>query len=154
MKKILVIHDPNLNLLGSRERHLYGSVTLQEIDEDLVQAGREWGVEVVTFQSNHEGDIPTTRVTSWERFTALCLKVTARLLSIPRPLPTQVWRAGMLWPDAVFHLWRFIFPISRQGRISGRNLLFLTSHQVLLQDLDHMGTDSLSWEHASCWFRV
>jgi 3-dehydroquinate dehydratase-2 len=57
VKRVLVIHGPNLNLLGGREPHLYGSTTLQFIDEDLVQTGRELDIEVITFQSNHEGDI-------------------------------------------------------------------------------------------------
>jgi 3-dehydroquinate dehydratase-2 len=57
LKRILVIHGPNLNLLGSREPGLYGSVTLRDIDNGLVREGRERGVDVSTFQSNHEGEI-------------------------------------------------------------------------------------------------
>ena len=57
MKRVLVIHGPNLNLLGEREPHLYGSATLREINEDLVQAGHDWGLEVTSLQSNHEGEI-------------------------------------------------------------------------------------------------
>jgi 3-dehydroquinate dehydratase-2 len=52
---ILVIHGPNLNLLGTREPHIYGSTTLREIDEDLTRYGAALGVVVHTFQSNHEG---------------------------------------------------------------------------------------------------
>jgi 3-dehydroquinate dehydratase-2 len=57
VSKVLVIHGPNLNLLGSRETDHYGVMTLEEIDSGLVGAGREWGMEVHTFQSNHEGEI-------------------------------------------------------------------------------------------------
>ena len=57
MKKVLVIHGPNLNLLGSREPAYYGRATLAEIDEDLAKRGMELGVEVEAFQSNHEGEI-------------------------------------------------------------------------------------------------
>jgi len=55
--KILVIHGPNLNLLGRREPAIYGTRTLAKIDALLVAHGRERGVEIETFQSNHEGAI-------------------------------------------------------------------------------------------------
>lgn len=57
MIPVLVIHGPNLNLLGSRENILYGNVTLDEINSDLVRAGLENDLSVDTFQSNHEGEI-------------------------------------------------------------------------------------------------
>jgi len=55
--KILVIHGPNLNLLGTREPEVYGKRSLASIDASLVEYGREKGVEVESFQSNHEGAI-------------------------------------------------------------------------------------------------
>ena len=55
MRAILVLHGPNLNLLGEREPQTYGRVTLAEIDARLAQLGRELGFEVRTLQSNNEG---------------------------------------------------------------------------------------------------
>jgi 3-dehydroquinate dehydratase-2 len=53
--KILVIHGPNLNILGKREKSIYGEKTLQEIDAMLKKEAKALTVDVVTFQSNHEG---------------------------------------------------------------------------------------------------
>lgn len=55
--KILVLHGPNLNLLGLREPHLYGSATLTDIDAALKREGQALGLEVHIFQSNHEGHL-------------------------------------------------------------------------------------------------
>ncbi|HLV60111.1 MAG TPA: type II 3-dehydroquinate dehydratase, partial [Fredinandcohnia sp.] len=53
--KVLVLHGPNLNLLGEREPELYGRLTLAELDARLVEEGRRLGLEVRCMQSNHEG---------------------------------------------------------------------------------------------------
>jgi 3-dehydroquinate dehydratase II len=55
MNKILVLHGPNLNLLGLREPHIYGSMTLADLDARLQARGQVLGVEVQCLQSNHEG---------------------------------------------------------------------------------------------------
>ena len=53
--RILVLHGPNLNLLGTREPEVYGTTTLEEIDRQLVELAAKAGGEARCFQSNHEG---------------------------------------------------------------------------------------------------
>jgi 3-dehydroquinate dehydratase II len=55
--RILVLHGPNLNRLGKREIHIYGKVTLQEINDRLIHKGSEWGFKVQCVQSNMEGEL-------------------------------------------------------------------------------------------------
>jgi len=57
LARVLVLHGPNLNLLGTREPEVYGTVTLAEIDRMLVERGKALGLEVDCFQSNHEGEL-------------------------------------------------------------------------------------------------
>lgn len=57
MIKILVIHGPNLNLLGAREVDVYGKVTIEEINKELKDIAKKRGVEIEIMQSNHEGEI-------------------------------------------------------------------------------------------------
>ncbi|WIT14459.1 type II 3-dehydroquinate dehydratase [Paucibacter sediminis] len=55
MMQILVIHGPNLNLLGTREPGIYGARTLPQIDADLAETAAKAGITLESFQSNHEG---------------------------------------------------------------------------------------------------
>ncbi|MGH8927922.1 MAG: type II 3-dehydroquinate dehydratase, partial [Acidimicrobiia bacterium] len=55
MRRVLVVNGPNLDLLGIREPHLYGTTTLAELEQSLTEWGEDLGLEVDTFQSNHEG---------------------------------------------------------------------------------------------------
>jgi len=55
--RILVMHGPNLNLLGTREPDHYGLKNLADINEHLIATGDQLGCEITTFQSNHEGEL-------------------------------------------------------------------------------------------------
>ncbi len=57
MKKILVLHGVNLNMFGKRDPAQYGTITLDEINQQLQTLARELGVELETFQTNFEGEI-------------------------------------------------------------------------------------------------
>jgi len=57
--RVLVVHGPNLNLLGEREPEVYGRTRLSDIDRELKRLGGDLGIKVTTFQSNSEGDLIT-----------------------------------------------------------------------------------------------
>jgi len=57
MKKVLIIHGPNLNLLGKREEAVYGKMSLDEIGKSLKVKAKELNLGLESFQSNHEGEI-------------------------------------------------------------------------------------------------
>ena len=59
-EKILVLHGPNLNLFGRREPHIYGTMTLEQINERLRTLAAKIQVELTLFQSNHEGALVDT----------------------------------------------------------------------------------------------
>jgi 3-dehydroquinate dehydratase II len=57
MKRILILHGVNLNMFGKRDPQYYGTFTLADLDNKLRELGKELGVEVTTFQTNHEGEM-------------------------------------------------------------------------------------------------
>ncbi len=77
MARVLVLHGPNLNLLGRREPHLYGSATLEDVERELRVLARELGVEIETAQSNHEGTLIDRLQTAPARYAAVVFNAGA-----------------------------------------------------------------------------
>jgi 3-dehydroquinate dehydratase II len=77
MKKILVIHGPNLNLLGKREPDIYGKFSLDDINKKIKKLAKEKGVSVDVFQSNHEGKIVDTIGKSPKKYGAIVINHAA-----------------------------------------------------------------------------
>ncbi len=77
MTRILVLHGPNLNMLGIREPDVYGSLTLPLLDEMIRAAAKEAGVEVDIRQSNAEGELVTWIQAARERYDALVINAAA-----------------------------------------------------------------------------
>lgn len=75
--KVLVIHGPNLQLLGTREPDLYGDTTIGEIDVRLKAVAAEEGLDVEIFQSNHEGEIVDRIGRAGGRFDAILINPAA-----------------------------------------------------------------------------
>ncbi len=76
-KKVLVIHGPNLNLLGIREPEIYGKATLDQINEELKEMGQKNGLTVETFQSSHEGEIVDKIQSAIKGYSALIINPAA-----------------------------------------------------------------------------
>jgi 3-dehydroquinate dehydratase-2 len=76
-KKILILHGPNLNLLGKREPKIYGRRSLEQIDKEIRSLAQELGVEVETRQSNSEGELVTWIQEASRSFGAIVINAGA-----------------------------------------------------------------------------
>jgi len=74
---VLVIHGPNLNMLGKREPELYGKTTLDTIDRNLKTRGEQLGLYVESFQSNHEGAIVETIQSAFGNYQGVIINPAA-----------------------------------------------------------------------------
>ncbi len=75
--KILVLHGPNLNLLGKRQPEIYGRLTLQQVNVQIRALARELGLEVEVRQSNSEGELVTWIQEAPKKFSAIILNPAA-----------------------------------------------------------------------------
>lgn len=75
--RVLVLHGPNLNMLGLREPEIYGTITLADVNAQIATLAAELGVEVETFQSNHEGQLVDKIQAAREQCDALVINAGA-----------------------------------------------------------------------------
>ena len=126
MKKILVIHGPNLNLLGEREPDVYGKISIASIDDRLKELGRDHSVEVETFQSNHEGEIVSKIGDARGKFVGLVINpaaythtsVAIRDALAAVKIPAVEVHLSNIYAREDFRRTSLIAPVT-QGQISG-----------------------------------
>lgn len=127
MSKILVIHGPNLNLLGQREQSIYGTTTLEEINRRLQKIAGAGGVELEILQSNHEGEIVDTIGQASQRgikgilinpaaYTHTSVAIRDAIAAVA--IPTVEVHLSNIYAREDFRHTSLIAPVSR-GQISG-----------------------------------
>jgi len=126
MSKILVIHGPNLNLLGKRELNIYGEVTIGEINRDLEALAKPKGVSLEIIQSNHEGEIVEAVGKAKGHFDAILINpaaythtsVAIRDAISAVAIPTVEVHLSNIYAREDFRHTSLIAPVAR-GQISG-----------------------------------
>ena len=126
MSKILVIHGPNLNMLGVREPEHYGTLTLDEINKQLSALAKELGVEVEIHQSNVEGEIVTLIQQAFGKFKAIVINpgaythtsVAIRDAVAAVGVPTVEVHLSNIYKREEFRHHSFIAPVA-SGQVSG-----------------------------------
>lgn len=126
MQKILVIHGPNLNLLGKREVDVYGKVTIDEINSDLKKLAKARKVTLEIVQSNHEGDIVELIGKSKGKFGAILINpaaythtsVAIRDAISAVSIPTVEVHLSNIYSREEFRHTSLIAPVAK-GQVSG-----------------------------------
>jgi 3-dehydroquinate dehydratase-2 len=124
--KILVLHGPNLNLLGTREPGVYGTLTLNEINAALLQLAKELGVELTIFQTNSEGILVDKIQAAVASFDGILINpaaythtsVAIRDAIAATALPTVEVHLSNIHSREEFRAKSFVAPIAL-GQISG-----------------------------------
>ena len=126
MFSILVLHGPNLNLLGLREPEIYGSITLDNINRLLEQEAKALGVEIFILQSNHEGVLVDTIHSANEQHQGIVINAGAythtsiaiRDAISGLNIPTVEVHLSNIYRREEFRHYSFIAPVAI-GQISG-----------------------------------
>lgn len=126
MKKILVIHGPNLDLLGQREPDIYGSATIDQINGRLKALARARKVSLATYQSNHEGEIVSKIGKAGRSFDAIVINPAAythtsiaiRDAVAAVKLPTVEVHLSNIYAREEFRRQSLIAPVA-SGQVSG-----------------------------------
>lgn len=126
MLEILVLHGPNLNLLGQREPEIYGTLTLDDINRLLDSEARSLNVKVSTFQSNHEGALVDAIHQAKGRYAGLLINAGAYThTSVALPdaiaavaIPTVEVHLSNIYRRESFRHHSYIAPVA-VGQISG-----------------------------------
>ena len=124
--KILVIHGPNLNILGKREKDIYGNISLDSINKKLKAMARKEGAEVETLQSNYEGKLVETIQKAAGKYNALIINpaafthtsVAIRDAVIATGIPTIEVHLSNIYRREEFRHKSFLAPVA-VGQISG-----------------------------------
>ena len=126
MAQILVIHGPNLNMLGKRETGVYGTATLDEINDAVRTAAKELGADVTFFQSNSEGMLIDKIQEASGRYDAIIINpggythtsVSLRDAIAAVALPTIEVHMSNIYSREEFRHHSYITPVAA-GQISG-----------------------------------
>lgn len=126
MKKILVIHGPNLNLLGAREVNVYGKVTIDNINDELLRMAKTRKVGLTIVQSNHEGEIVELIGKSKGKYAAMLINpaaythtsVAIRDAISAVNIPTVEVHLSNIYAREEFRQTSLIAPVAK-GQVSG-----------------------------------
>ncbi|AFZ31436.1 MULTISPECIES: type II 3-dehydroquinate dehydratase [Chroococcaceae] len=141
MHSILVLHGPNLNLLGQREPEVYGSTTLEDINDLLKKEAKSLGVVVAALQSNHEGSLIDAIHAAREKHQGILINagaythtsVAIRDAIAAVKLPTVEVHLSNIYQREAFRHHSYIAPVVL-GQISGFGA---ESYRLGLQALVH-----------------
>ncbi len=142
-KTVLVIHGPNLNMLGKREPDIYGKESLNDINTRIVYEAKVFGMELTAFQSNHEGDIVEKIHQAFEEktdgiiinpaaFTHTSIAIKDALLMLSSPI-VEVHLSNIYKREAFRH--RSMVSNVATGQISGFGSMGYSMALIALNDI-------------------